>query len=89
MIKTVTGNYTDLILFHYKMISLLENNGEYTYKGIKLVAKVTDDSVLEYSLNNINDEYEGSDEYTESYRNSEFFNQEPRILEEGQCKSSK
>ena len=79
MIKTSTGDYFSMIGLHYKLITTFEGNDNYTYRGIKLkVDSNTGDTILEYEV--VEKSITNNNEYTDSYRSSEFFNQQPRLL---------
>lgn len=68
-------NIFEIIARHYEFISIFDKVDEYVYVGeILRFNKETNEHILRYSINKINNGY------TESYRSSEFFTEEPRVL---------
>lgn len=68
-------NIFEIIVRHYEFISIFDKVDEYVYVGeILRFNKETNEHILRYSINKINNGY------TESYRSSEFFTEEPRVL---------
>jgi len=79
MNKTSVGNYFDMISLHYKLITTFEGNELYDYKGISLKVSTDGTTTLEYIVNEKSNNL--NNEYTDSYRSSEFFNQELKLYE--------
>jgi len=68
-------NIFEIIARHYEFISIFDKVDEYVYVGEVLrFNERTNEHILRYSINKIDNGF------TESYRSSEFFTEEPRVL---------